>query len=110
VQEKQITALMRPGYEYLDEAGVSGRLASRKRHPKAFDIAAVEWDGRLRRENLLLRNFLLANPKESRRYEQDKRKLVTQGVSSFLQYSERKEALAAELPRRAEARAGRGFS
>jgi len=64
----------------------------------------------LTRENLLLRNFLLANPKESRRYEQDKRKLVTQGVSSFLQYSERKEALAAELPRRAEARAGRGFS
>jgi len=34
---------------------------------------------------MLLRNFLLANPEESRRYEQHKRKSVTQGVSSFLQ-------------------------
>ena len=104
LREGQITALVRLDFEYLGEAGVPGRLAFRKRGPTAFNIAAVRWNGRLWRDNLLLRNFLRANPEEARRYERRKRELVTQGTSTLLKYSEQKEALIRDLLQRAETR------
>ncbi len=104
LREKQMTALVRLGYEYLGEAGVSGRLAFRKRGPTAYNIAAVGWNGRLWQDSLLLRNFLRANPEEARRYGRRKQQLVSQGVSTLLKYSERKEASIQELLRSARAR------
>ena len=106
LQEGQISALMRLGYEYLGEAGVPGRLAFRKRGPTSFNIAAVRWNGRLWRDNLLLRDFLRANPEEARRYERRKRELVARGVSTLPGYSEQKEALLQDLLRRAGTQPG----
>lgn len=102
LREEQITALTGSGYEYLGEAGVQGRLAFRKRHPIAFNVAAVEWCGRLWRDNLLLRDFLRANPEEADLYDRRKRELVAGGAATLLRYSEQKEALVTELLRRAE--------
>jgi GrpB-like predicted nucleotidyltransferase (UPF0157 family) len=96
----QIAALEGLGYEYLGEAGVPGRLAFRKRHPTAFNLAVVRWGERLWRDNLALRDYLRANPEDARRYAQHKRDLVNSGVSSLLEYSQSKEALVAELLRR----------
>ena len=106
LREEQIIALTRLGYEYLGEAGVPGRLAFRKRHPVAFNVAAVEWRGRLWRDNLLLRDFLRANSEEAGLYDRRKRELVAGGVATLLRYSERKEVLVAELLRRAESWSG----
>ena len=100
LDEGQIAALEGLGYEYLGEAGVPGRLAFRKRHPTAFNLAVVRWGERLWRDNLGLRDYLRANPEDAQRYAQHKRDLVNSGVSSLLGYSQSKEALVAELLRR----------
>ena len=97
LDEGQIATLEGLGYQYLGEAGVPGRLAFRKRHPAAFNLAVVRWGERLWRDNLALRDYLRANPEDARRYAQHKRDLVESGVSSLLGYSEAKEALVAEL-------------
>lgn len=102
-REKHVAVLTRLGYEYLGEARVPGRLAFRKRRPAAFNVAAVEWGGRLWRDNLLLHDFLRANPEEVHLYERHKYELVAWGASTLLRYSEQNEELVAELLRRAGA-------
>ncbi|GAB4440780.1 MAG: GrpB family protein [Anaerolineae bacterium] len=93
----QIEALAQLGYEYLGEAGVSGRLAFRKRRPQAFNIAVVQWHNKLWRDNLLLRDYLRKHPQAARRYEQHKVEVVGQGHTTLLSYSEQKKAVIEEL-------------
>jgi GrpB-like predicted nucleotidyltransferase (UPF0157 family) len=99
----QIETLARLGYEYLGEAGVSGRLAFRKRRSQAFNLAVVQWHGKLWRDNLLLRDYLRKHPQAARCYEQRKYEAVGQGHTTLLSYSEQKKAVIEELLEQARA-------
>src|SRR5262245_3759478 len=46
------------GYEYLGEAGVSGREYLRRRGEHATNLAVVEWGGPLWCDNITLRDYL----------------------------------------------------
>ena len=103
LEAKQVEALKQIGYEYLGEAGVAGRLAFRKRHPHAFNLAVVQWRSQLWQDNILLRDYLRVHSQAVHRYEQHKYELMRQGVSTLLKYSERKSTLIAELLAQARA-------
>lgn len=99
----QLEALVHLGYEYLGEAGVSGRLAFRKRGPQAFNLAVVQWSSKLWRDNLLLRDYLRKHPQKARRYEQHKYEVVGQGYTTLISYSEQEKAVIEELLEQARA-------
>jgi GrpB-like predicted nucleotidyltransferase (UPF0157 family) len=103
MQDDAVDCLKRIGYEYLGEAGVPGRLYFRKRQPFAFNIAAVEYNGTLWKDNLLLRDYLRPHSKERQRYEQHKRAVMAAGHHQLLAYSEQKAAIVADLLKQAKA-------
>lgn len=90
------------GYEHLGEAGVPGRLYFRKRQPFAFNIAAVEWNGRLWIDNLLLRDYLRSHPEARQQYEEHKRAIIAMGCQQLLAYSEQKAKMLSDLLRQAK--------
>jgi GrpB-like predicted nucleotidyltransferase (UPF0157 family) len=94
------------GYEDLGEAGVPGRIAFRKRTLRAFNIALVELDGALWRDNLVLRDHLRAHPDEAAAYAAAKRAAFEGGARTLLAYSEREAPVIAGLLARAHAAAG----
>lgn len=73
------TALRDLGYASLGEAGVPGRHAFRLRQPQAVNLALVQWDGPLWRDNLLIRDYLRAHPAVAQRYAAEKRARSTRG-------------------------------
>lgn len=97
LSSEQRDKLAQLGYEYLGEAGVPGRVAFRKRTTPAFNLAVVSWGSELWRDNLLLRDFLRANPEAAQQYGQHKRELSAHGVLTLLAYSAHKAPLIAAL-------------
>lgn len=102
MRDESVRSLECIGYEYLNEAGVPGRLYFRKRQTSAFNIAAVEWNSRIWRDNLLLRDYLRSHPEEQRRYEQHKRAVIAAGYKQLLAYSEQKARIVSNLLKRAK--------
>ena len=94
-------ALQALGYEYLGEAGVAGREYLRRRGARNTNLAVVEWQGGLWNENLMLRDFLRADPLAAAAYSQSKREAWSGGARSLLAYSAAKAATLAELLKRA---------
>lgn len=93
------------GYEDLGEAGVPGRISFRKRTPlRAFNLALVEEDGPLWRDNLALRDYLRAHPDEAAKYAEAKRSAIASGATTLLAYSAAKASLLAALVERARTR------
>ncbi len=90
------------GYEYLGEAGVSGRLYFRKRNPLAFNVHVVEWKGIIWQNNLRLREYLRENPNLAAKYGQYKLALLDRGVKTLLEYSELKASFLTELLQQAQ--------
>ena len=88
-------------YESCGEAGIPGRLYFRKRGPRPFNAHVVLHGGELWQDNVLLRDFLRANPQEAQRYAQRKREAVAAGATTLLRYSEEKGPLVDELVERA---------
>jgi nicotinamidase-related amidase/GrpB-like predicted nucleotidyltransferase (UPF0157 family) len=84
-------------YEACGEAGIAGRLYFRKRVPAAFNVQAVSFSGPLWRDNLLLRDFLIAHPAEARRYSDEKLRAVQAGHRTLIAYSAAKASAIAEL-------------
>lgn len=79
------------GYEDLGEAGVPGRIYFRRRTKlRAFNVALVEHDGALWRDNLALRDYLRANPEAAAKYAEAKRAAVAAGARTLLAYSDAK--------------------
>ena len=103
MQDHAVNCLKCVGYECLGEAGVPGRLYFRKRHPIAFNITAVEYNGTLWKDNLLLRDYLRSHSEERQRYEQHKRAVIAAGHHQLLAYSEQKAAIVADLLQQAKA-------
>jgi GrpB-like predicted nucleotidyltransferase (UPF0157 family) len=104
--EEAARLIVSGGYEDLGEAGVSGRRYLRKRSPDAVNVHLVQPGGALWRNNLLLRDYLRANPAEAARYARHKQAIVARGVTMLLAYSVEKVPLIEELLARARA-AGR---
>jgi GrpB-like predicted nucleotidyltransferase (UPF0157 family) len=76
------------GYEDLGEAGVPGRIFFRKRTAlRAFDLALVEHEGPLWRDNLALRDYLRAHPQQAAKYAEAKRAAIAGGATTLLAYS-----------------------
>jgi GrpB-like predicted nucleotidyltransferase (UPF0157 family) len=80
-------ALEALGYEYLGEAGVAGREYFRRRADHATNVAAVEPNGALWRENLLLRDYLRSHASVAERYARAKRAAWDAGARTLLAYS-----------------------
>lgn len=94
-----ITAL---GYEYFGEDGVPGRLMLRRRPDDgvAVNVAIVEHDGELWRQNLLFRDFLRAdeNREWAEKYAERKREIVEEeGIDTLLAYSDAKADIIGKL-------------
>lgn len=102
MSNESIHALESIGYEYLNEAGVPGRLYFRKRQPLAFNLAVVKWGSKLWRDNLLLREYLRSDAKARRYYEQHKRDTINAGYSHLLAYSEQKAQVVSDLLQQAQ--------
>lgn len=75
------------GYE--DCGGAAGRRYLRKRSAHAFNAQVVEHGGELWRNNLLLRDYLRANPPAARAYANAK-VAAAAAAPMLLAYSERK--------------------
>lgn len=85
------------GYEYLAEAGIPGRFYFCKRGEVAFNVAVVEWNGRLWQDNLLLRDFLRSHAEYAHRYIDLKRSAIKSGIVKLLDYSAYKNQFITEM-------------
>jgi GrpB-like predicted nucleotidyltransferase (UPF0157 family) len=77
-------------YEYLGDAGVAGRDYLRRRGAHATNLAVVEWDSALWRDNLGLRDYLRFHPEAAAGYARTKQRAWADGARSLLRYSEAK--------------------
>ena len=92
------------GYEDLGDAGVPGRIYFRKRTAlRAFNLALVEHDGPLWRDNLAVRDYLRAHPDEAAAYAAAKRAAIAGGATTLLAYSAAKANVLAALVEKARA-------
>jgi GrpB-like predicted nucleotidyltransferase (UPF0157 family) len=85
------------GYAACGERGLSGRLCYTKREPIAVDLHLVQFNGRLWKGSLLLRNYLSGNPKVARAYEQRKREILAAGHTDAMTYAQYKASALAQL-------------
>jgi GrpB-like predicted nucleotidyltransferase (UPF0157 family) len=91
------------GYEDLGEAGVPGRIYFRRRALRAFNLALVELDGPLWRDNIALRDYLSTHPEEAAAYDGAKRAAIAGGATTLLTYSAAKAPLLGALTEKARA-------
>jgi GrpB-like predicted nucleotidyltransferase (UPF0157 family) len=81
-------ALESLGYEYVGEAGVSGREYLRRRSPHATNLAVVKRDGAVWRDNLAFRDYLRSHAEAAVMYAHAKQRAWADGARALLQYSE----------------------
>ncbi|MEC0259994.1 GrpB family protein [Paenibacillus lautus] len=98
-----IPKLTAMGYEDLGEAGIPGRLYLRKRGRYAYNVHIVFYRGDMWNHNIMIREYLRAHAVEAERYSEIKRRIVTQGTRTLLQYSNEKHAYVEQLLARAKA-------
>lgn len=85
------------GYESLGEAGVPGRHYFRYRGIVNFNVHAMQVNGSLWANNLVLRDYLRSSPAARERYAAAKREAVASGHTMLLAYSSAKGALLLQL-------------
>ena len=101
LEKSQICKVIELGYEYLGEAGVSGRIYFRKRFPKAYNVHITQFGNLIWNNNILLRDFLRSNKDEAMRYSELKKMIISEGVNNLLEYSERKADFINEILKKA---------
>jgi GrpB-like predicted nucleotidyltransferase (UPF0157 family) len=89
--------LVELGYDALGEGDVPGRLYFRKRFPAAFNLHVVQHDREHWRNNLLLRDYLIAHPAQAQDYVRHKFAALAEGSGMLLDYSARKASIVLEL-------------
>ena len=85
------------GYTYLGESGVPGREYFRRRGQHDTNLAVVEFEGHLWRDNLLLRDYLRRNPSAALEYAARKKEAWKSGAQTLLSYSAAKASYLASL-------------
>jgi GrpB-like predicted nucleotidyltransferase (UPF0157 family) len=101
LEKSQICKVIELGYEYLGEAGVSGKIYFRKRFPKAYNVHITQFGNLIWNNNILLRDFLCSNKDEAMRYSELKKIIISEGVNNLLEYSERKADFINEILKKA---------
>jgi GrpB-like predicted nucleotidyltransferase (UPF0157 family) len=91
------------GYQDLGEDGVPGRIHFRQRALRAFDLALVELNGGLWRDNISLRDYLRAHPADVAAYAETKRAAIADGATMLLAYSAAQTPALAALTEKARA-------
>jgi len=99
--EDLLKGLQSLGYRYLGEAGVPERHYLRRRGLQNFNVHVVKKPGRHWNGNLALRDYLIAHPAESQRYQQAKRTGLESGNGMLLAYSTAKSEILSDLISRA---------
>jgi len=89
------------GYEYLGEAGIAGREYFRRRRGHYTNLAVVEWNGPLWRDNLAVRDYLRAHPEIAAQYADAKQQAHAAGARALLAYSDAKDGYVAALVKHA---------
>ena len=89
--------LDRIGWTHLGEAGVSGRLYLRRRDHHSVNVHLVIHATDTWSDNIILRDYLVANPAAARAYEEAKVQALRFGGSSLLSYSDSKASAVTEL-------------
>lgn len=97
IEKFQINKVIELGYEYLGEAGVSGRLYFRKRFPQKYNIHITQIGSEIWNNNIILRNYLLNNKEAAKKYSDLKQAIISEGISTLLEYSIRKDNFIREL-------------
>jgi GrpB-like predicted nucleotidyltransferase (UPF0157 family) len=97
-----LDALKTLGYEYLGEAGISGRLAFRKRSRQNFNLAVVKYGSDLWTNNIVIRDFLQNNESFKKKYSKIKKQAIQEGSNTLLAYSKHKEAFLKEILEKAK--------
>jgi len=82
--------LERLGYEYLGEANVPGREYFRRRTAHDTNLAVVQWQAPLWRDNLLFRDYLRAHHDQAAEYARAKQEAWQNGAQTLLAYSAQK--------------------
>jgi GrpB-like predicted nucleotidyltransferase (UPF0157 family) len=90
-------SLVSLGYEYLGEAGVSGREYFRRRGQHATNVAVVRFGSPVWRDNLLVRDYLRQHPEVASAYAQRKKEVWANGARKLLAYSEEKASDVARI-------------
>lgn len=89
------------GYEFLGEDGRRpGRYFFRKRGTASFNLSIVPLDSALWQENLMVRDYLRANPEESERYTAVKHQGMAVSSHSLLGYQDSKRDYMEEMKAR----------
>lgn len=101
LEKFQIDKVIEIGYEYLGEAGVSGRLHFRKRCPKVYNVHITRFGKFIWNNNILLRDYLRNNKDETKRYSDLKKIIISEGISALLEYSEHKADFISEILKKA---------
>jgi GrpB-like predicted nucleotidyltransferase (UPF0157 family) len=97
INENDINNIISLGYEYLGEAGVTGRIYFRKRFPNEYNIHVTRIGSELWNNDIRLRDYLLKNKAEAERYSNLKQSIIAEGVNRLLEYSDRKSNFISEL-------------
>jgi NAD-dependent deacetylase len=101
LDEGQIEAMTKLGYDYLGEFGLRGRLFFRKgKERRTHHAHVVEWDGEHWHRHRAFRDYLREHPEEAVRYGQVKRRIATE-ARGMHDYWERKQEFVDELVARA---------
>jgi GrpB-like predicted nucleotidyltransferase (UPF0157 family) len=85
------------GYEFLGEAGIPGRNYFRYRGELNFNLHAMQLNGMLWQNNLVLRDYLRSSPEACRRYARVKREAIASGHTSLISYSGAKGTFLVQL-------------
>ena len=93
----EVIAPLLDEYESLGLAGVPGRLYFRKRGKHAVNVHVVEYLGKHWQDNILIREYLRAHPKEADRYGQFKDRILAEGSCTLIAYSRAKQAIMDQL-------------
>jgi GrpB-like predicted nucleotidyltransferase (UPF0157 family) len=101
LEEFYINKLIEIGYEYLGEAGVSGRLYFRKRAPHKYNVHVTKIGSDIWNNNIVLRDYLCDNRDEALKYSAIKLKIISEGTNSLLEYSKKKSEYINEIIKKA---------
>lgn len=101
LDDEQLEAMQKLGYEYRAEAGVPGRLHFQKFGEHAFNVHVMLHRGQLWQNNILFRDYLRSHPETTERYAELKRHLAAAHPHSLVEYSDGKKQFIEDVLRRA---------
>ncbi|MDE7253829.1 MAG: GrpB family protein [Acetatifactor sp.] len=86
-----VLELEQSGYTFMKEMSVADRFYFIKRGDKHFNVHVISYKGTIWNNDILFRNYLINHPDEAQKYSSLKEQIVSSGVETLLEYSEKKK-------------------